>query len=105
MRDIIDERVKGLGRAAKAEAAWDDFLDGVDSGGMWEASELESIPSLVEAFRRTAAAHPDRVAVASPGGEDAITWGQLRRRAESVAGGLASLGVGQRVCQLPGRRG
>ncbi len=36
VRDIIDERVKGLGRAAKAEAAWDDFLDGVGSGGMWD---------------------------------------------------------------------
>ena len=36
VRDIIDERVKGLGRAAKAEAAWDEFLDGVGSGGMWD---------------------------------------------------------------------
>jgi Zn-finger nucleic acid-binding protein len=35
VRDIIDERVKGLGRAARAEAAWDDFLDGV-GGGMWD---------------------------------------------------------------------
>ena len=35
VRDIIDDRVKGLGRAAKAEAAWDDFLDGV-GGGMWD---------------------------------------------------------------------
>ena len=35
VRDIIDEGVKGLGRAAQAEAAWDDFLDGF-GGGMWD---------------------------------------------------------------------
>ena len=33
VRDIIDERVRGLKRAASAEAAWDNFLQGLRSGG------------------------------------------------------------------------
>ena len=33
VRDIIEERVKGLSRAASAEAAWGGFLDGLKGGG------------------------------------------------------------------------
>jgi uncharacterized protein len=33
VRDIIEERVKGLERAADAEAGWDRFLDGLSRGG------------------------------------------------------------------------
>lgn len=33
VRDIIEERVKGLRRAAGAEAAWDRFLDGLGGRG------------------------------------------------------------------------
>ena len=33
VRDIIDERIRGLKRAASAEAAWGDFLDGLRGGG------------------------------------------------------------------------
>jgi Zn-finger nucleic acid-binding protein len=29
VRDIIEERIQGLGRSASAEAAWDGFLDGL----------------------------------------------------------------------------
>ena len=37
VRDIIDERVKGLERAASAEASWDKFLDGMRGGGsFWD---------------------------------------------------------------------
>ena len=35
VRDVIDERVRGLKRAQTAEASWADFLDGVGSGGAW----------------------------------------------------------------------
>jgi Zn-finger nucleic acid-binding protein len=40
VRDIIEERIKGLARSANAEAAWGNFLDGLrggDSGssGLW----------------------------------------------------------------------
>lgn len=37
VRDIIDERVRGRNRAVKAEQAWDNFLDGVSGGGMWDS--------------------------------------------------------------------
>ncbi|MCY4639072.1 MAG: zf-TFIIB domain-containing protein [Chloroflexi bacterium] len=37
VRDIIDERVRGLRRAASAEEAWKDFLDGVGGGGVWKS--------------------------------------------------------------------
>ncbi len=38
VRDVIDERVRGLERAATAEQAWGKFLDNLGSGGgggMW----------------------------------------------------------------------
>ena len=35
VRDVIDERVRGLKRSVTAEAAWADFLDGVGSKGAW----------------------------------------------------------------------
>ncbi|MYH41650.1 MAG: hypothetical protein F4150_07845 [Chloroflexi bacterium] len=37
VRDIIDERVRGLRRAVSAEQAWKDFLDGVGGGGVWDS--------------------------------------------------------------------
>ena len=33
VRDIIEERIRGLNRAASAEAAWDGFLDKLKGGG------------------------------------------------------------------------
>ena len=33
VRDIIDDRIRGLRRARSAEAAWGDFLDGLRGGG------------------------------------------------------------------------
>ena len=38
VRDIIDERVRGLKRSASAEVAWGNFLDGLGGrggGGAW----------------------------------------------------------------------
>jgi Zn-finger nucleic acid-binding protein len=40
VRDIIEERIKGLQRAANAEASWDRFLDGIGGrgrgGSIWD---------------------------------------------------------------------
>jgi Zn-finger nucleic acid-binding protein len=33
VRDIIEERIRGLNRSASAEAAWDSFLDGLRGPG------------------------------------------------------------------------
>ena len=35
VRGIIEERVAGLERAAKAEEGWDKFIDGMRGGGSW----------------------------------------------------------------------
>jgi long-chain acyl-CoA synthetase len=63
-------------------------------------------PTLTEAFRRTAANHPDIVAVRTPDDEVALTWSELLRRVQDVAGGLARLGVrrGDAVAIMLGNR-
>ena len=48
---------------------------------------------LAEAFRVTADAHPDRVAVRTKEDEVSLTWSELRDRVDALAGGLAQLGV------------
>lgn len=36
VRDIVEERVRGLARSVSAERAWDKFLDGVGQKSMWD---------------------------------------------------------------------
>ena len=52
-------------------------------------------PTLTEALRRTAANHPEIVAVRTADDVVSITWSEMLRRVEAVAGGLAKLGVGR----------
>jgi long-chain acyl-CoA synthetase len=52
-------------------------------------------PTLTEALRRTAANHPEIVAVRTTDDSVSLTWAELLRRVEAVAGGLAKLGVGR----------
>ena len=52
-------------------------------------------PTLTEALRRTAANHPEIVAVRTADDSVSLTWSELLRRVEAVAGGLAKLGVGR----------
>src|ERR1700753_3969196 len=54
--------------------------------------------TLGEALRRTAARHPDRVAIRMPDDSVTLTWSQLLERADALAGGLARLGVGRGDC-------
>jgi len=49
--------------------------------------------SMAEAFRITAEDFADRVAVRTKDDEVSLTWGELRGRVDSFAGGLAGLGV------------
>ena len=49
--------------------------------------------TLIDAFATTVAAHPDLVALRSPGGAQTLTWAQYAERAERIAAGLAQLGV------------
>src|SRR5437588_295948 len=54
-----------------------------------------SASTVAEAFRITAAERANEVALRTKGDEFAITWGELRDRADAIAGGLAKLGVGR----------
>ena len=59
------------------------------------ARMAEGATTLVEAFHHTARTFPDRVAIRTKGDAFSITWGELRERADAVAGGLAKLGLGR----------
>jgi long-subunit acyl-CoA synthetase (AMP-forming) len=63
-------------------------------------------PTLAEAFRRTAANHPEIVAVRTADDSVSLTWSELLTRVEAVAGGLAELGVarGDTVAIMLGNR-
>jgi long-chain acyl-CoA synthetase len=49
--------------------------------------------TVVAALRRTVAAYPDRVAFRAFGGGLCLTWAELGRRVDRLAGGLAGLGL------------
>jgi long-subunit acyl-CoA synthetase (AMP-forming) len=49
--------------------------------------------TLAEAFRMTVAARADEVAIRTRGDAFTITWGELRKRVDALAGGLAGLGL------------
>ncbi len=70
------------------------------------AGRATDAPTLTEAFRRTAANHPDIVAVRWPDDSVSLTWAQLLERVDAVAGGLAKLGVkrGDTVAIMLGNR-
>src|SRR2546429_9957965 len=51
-------------------------------------------PTVAEAFRITTEQHPDDVAVRNRDDSISITWGEVRDRADALAGGLAKLGGG-----------
>jgi long-chain acyl-CoA synthetase len=47
------------------------------------------------AFQETAARHAAKVAIRSPGGSVALTWGEYASRVQQIAAGLARLGIGR----------
>jgi long-subunit acyl-CoA synthetase (AMP-forming) len=52
-------------------------------------------PTVAEAFHRTVAETPDRVAVRTLDDAVSLTWSALAQRVDALAGGLAKLGVGR----------
>jgi long-chain acyl-CoA synthetase len=70
------------------------------------AGRAVDAPTLTEAFRRTAASHPEIVAVRTPDDSVSLSWAELLGRVEAVAGGLAKLGVarGDTVAIMLGNR-
>jgi long-subunit acyl-CoA synthetase (AMP-forming) len=63
-------------------------------------------PTVSEALRRTAANHPDIVAVRTVDDSVSLTWHELLQRVDAVAGGLGRLGVarGDTVALMLGNR-
>jgi long-chain acyl-CoA synthetase len=59
------------------------------------AGRAVDAPTVTEALRRTAANHPEIVAVRTADDSVSLTWAELLLRVEAVAGGLAKLGVGR----------
>ena len=49
--------------------------------------------TLCEAFQLTAAAHPDRVALRTRGGDFQLTWGEYAQTVKKLAAGFAALGL------------
>ena len=68
------------------------------SAPMAFAGRAVDAPTLTEALRRTAANHPEIVAVRMPDDSVSLTWAQLLARVDAIAGGLAGLGVGRGDC-------
>jgi long-subunit acyl-CoA synthetase (AMP-forming) len=62
------------------------------------AGKAVDAPTLNEALSRTAANHPDIVAVRTPDDTISLTWSELLGRVDAVAGGLAKLGIGRGDC-------
>jgi long-chain acyl-CoA synthetase len=62
------------------------------------AGRAVDAPTVTEALLRTAADHPDLVAVRTRNDEVAVTWSQLADRVKALAGGLRKLGVGRGEC-------
>jgi long-subunit acyl-CoA synthetase (AMP-forming) len=54
--------------------------------------------TVAQAVRRTAAAHPDLVAIRTPDDGVTLTWSELLARVDALAGGLAQLGVQRGQC-------
>ncbi len=70
------------------------------------AGRAVDAPTLTEALRRTAANHPEIVAVRTPDDGVSLTWSELLQRVDALAGGLAGLGVsrGDTVALMLGNR-
>jgi long-chain acyl-CoA synthetase len=63
--------------------------------GSRSVGAAEDAPTITEALRRTAANHPDIVAIRTADDGISLTWRELLARIDAVAGGLAKLGVGR----------
>ncbi len=66
----------------------------MDTSTISPASERAvDAPTLTQALRRTAASHPEVIALRTPDDGISLTWSGLLQRVDALAGGLAGLGV------------
>lgn len=59
------------------------------------AESVAQAKSLCELFQASVAAHPDAVALRTPGDAVSITWREYAQRVRDIAAGLAALGIGK----------
>ena len=77
------------GRTANAPVP----ADGAPAHKRSNAWPILDLSTVAKAFRITAAKRADDVAIRTQGGAFVITWGELRKRVDALAGGLAELGL------------
>jgi long-subunit acyl-CoA synthetase (AMP-forming) len=65
----------------------------MDASTATHARRAIDAATMAEAFRLTAAEHPDQVAMRTLGDAQTITWGELRTRVDALAAGLVGLGL------------
>ncbi|MHB8659000.1 MAG: AMP-dependent synthetase/ligase [Solirubrobacteraceae bacterium] len=65
----------------------------MESGTITPSGRAVDAATVTEALRRTAANHPEIVAVRTPDDSMSLTWSELLARVDALAGGLAKLGV------------
>ncbi len=70
----------------------------MESGTLASVGRAVDATTLTEALRRTAANHPDIVAVRTLDDSVCLTWSHLLGRVDAIAGGLAKLGVRRGDC-------
>lgn len=70
----------------------------MESGTLATVGRAVDASTLTEALRRTAANHPDIVAVRTLDDSVCLTWCELLERVDAIAGGLAKLGVRRGDC-------
>ncbi len=65
---------------------------------MGAAGSAVDAATVNEALRRTAASHPEIIAVRTPDDSVSLSWGELLERVDALAGGLSKLGVQAGEC-------
>jgi long-chain acyl-CoA synthetase len=67
----------------------------MESSTVTPSARAVDAATVTEALRRTAASHPDIVALRTVDDGVSLTWAEVLERVEAIAGGLAGLGVGR----------
>src|SRR5258708_40019927 len=71
-------------------------MEAAVSGAPARGGRAAAAATIAEAFRITSAERAQEVAIRTKDDAFTITWGELRRRADALAGGLHGLGLRRR---------
>ena len=81
-------------------------MEAATTGSAAQSATDAGAKTIAEAFRFTARSRAGEIAIRTKGDEFTITWGELQRRVDALAGGLAKLGLerGQTLALMMGNR-